>query len=135
VTAPPARRTNVIRVAQRNLLRYSGRMPLATATKIRALRRDFKTGAAIADLLGVNRSQVTRWLRGAGIDPLNAERIDLLELVWANLLRLYEPGAARSWLFGLNPHLGDRRPIDLVRAGRAEELLRAIRAERAESFA
>jgi len=110
-------------------------VPLATATKIRALRRDFKTGAAIADLLGVNRSQVTRWLHGAGIDPLNAERIDLLELVWANLLRLYDPAAARVWLFGLNPHLGDRRPIDLVRAGRAEELLRAIRAERAESFA
>ena len=110
-------------------------MPLATASKIRALRRDFKTGAAIADLLGVNRSQVTRWLRGAGIDPLNAERIDLLELVWASLLRQYEPAAARAWLFGLNPHLGDRRPIDLVRVGRAEELLRAIRAERAESFA
>ena len=110
-------------------------MPLATASKIRALRRDFKTGAAIADLLGVNRSQVTRWLRGAGIDPLNAERIDLLELVWASLLRQYEPAAARAWLFGLNPHLGDRRPIDLIRAGRAEELLRAIRAERAESFA
>src|SRR5881396_733428 len=49
--------------------------------------------------------------------------------------RLYAPEAARAWLFGLNPHLGDRRPIDLVRAGRAEELLRAIRAERAESFA
>jgi len=110
-------------------------MPVATAAKIRALRRDFKTGAAIADLLGVNRSQVTRWLRGAGIDPLNAERIDLLELVWANLLRSYEPAAARAWLFGLNPHLGDRRPIDLVRAGRTEELLRAIRAERAECFA
>ena len=110
-------------------------MPLATASKIRALRRDFKTGAAIADLLGVNRSQVTRWLRGAGIDPLNAERIDLLELVWASLLRQYEPAAARAWLFGLNPHLGDRRPIDLIRVGRAEELLRAIRAERAESFA
>jgi len=110
-------------------------VPLATASKIRALRRDFKTGAAIADLLGVNRSQVTRWLRGAGIDPLNAERIDLLELVWASLLRQYEPAAARAWLFGLNPHLGDRRPIDLVRAGRAEALLRAIRAERAESFA
>jgi uncharacterized protein (DUF2384 family) len=110
-------------------------VPLATAAKIRALRRDFKTGAAIADLLGVHRAQVTRWLRGAGIDPLNAARIDLLELVWSNLLRLYDPAAARSWLFGLNPHLGDRRPIDLVRAGRAEELLRAIRAERAESFA
>jgi hypothetical protein len=38
-------------------------------------------------------------------------------------------------LFGINPRLGDRRPIDLIRAGRAEELLRAIRAERADSFA
>jgi uncharacterized protein (DUF2384 family) len=110
-------------------------MPVATARKVQALPRDFKTAAAVANLLGVNRSQITRWLRGAGIDPLNAEKIDLLELVWANLLRLYEPEAARSWLFGLNPHLADRRPIDLVRAGRAEELLRAIRAERAESFA
>lgn len=110
-------------------------MPVATAAKVQALRRDFKTGAAVAALLGVSRSRITRWLKGAGIDPLNAEKIDLLELVWANLLRLYEPAAARSWLFGLNPHLGDRRPIDLVRAGRAEELMRAIRAERADSFA
>ena len=110
-------------------------MPVATAAKVQALRRDFKSGAAVAALLGVNRSRITRWLKGAGIDPLNAEKIDLLEMVWANLLRLYEPEAARSWLFGLNPHLGDRRPIDLVRVGRAEELMRAIRAERAESFA
>jgi uncharacterized protein (DUF2384 family) len=110
-------------------------MPVPSARKVHALRRDFKTGAAVADLLGVSRSQITRWLKGAGIDPLNAEKIDLLELVWANLLRLYEPEAARSWLFGLNPHLSHRRPIDLVRAGRAEELLRAIRAERADSFA
>jgi uncharacterized protein (DUF2384 family) len=110
-------------------------MPVATAAKVQALRRDFKTGAAVAKLLGVSRSRITRWLKGAGIDLLNAEKVDLLELVWANLLRLYEPEAARSWLFGLNPHLGDRRPIDLVRAGRAEELMRAIRAERAESFA
>jgi uncharacterized protein (DUF2384 family) len=110
-------------------------VPVATAEKVGALRVDFKSGAAVADLLGVSRSRVSRWLRGAGIDPLNAERVDLLELVWSNLLRLYDPETARSWLFGLNPQLGDRRPIDLVRAGRAEELMRAIRAERAESFA
>ena len=110
-------------------------MPVATAQKIEALRVDFKTQAALADLLGVSRSQVTRWLRGAGIDPLNAERVDLLELVWSSILRLYEPEAARAWLFGLNPHLGDRRPIDLIRAGKTEELMRAIRAERSDSFA
>jgi transcriptional regulator with XRE-family HTH domain len=110
-------------------------MPVATAEKVRALTRDFRSGAELASALGVSRSQITRWLRGAGIDPLNAEKIDLLELVIANLLRVYEPEAARAWLFGLNAQLGDRRPIDLVRAGKLEELMRAIRAARAGSFA
>jgi len=110
-------------------------MPIATAAKVEALRVDFRSAARLADLLGVSRSQVTRWLRGSGIDPLNAERVDLLELVWSSLLRLYDPEAARAWLVGINPQLGDRRPVDLIRAGRAEELMRAIRAERAGSFA
>src|SRR5919199_228302 len=110
-------------------------MPIATAAKVEALRVDFKTQAALAELLGVSRSQITRWLRGSGIDPLNAEKVDLLELVWSNLLRIYEREAALAWLFGLNPVLGDRRPIDLIRDGRTEELMRAIRAERSDSFA
>src|SRR4029434_11157848 len=105
-------------------------MAVATAAKIRALKRDFRSGSAIADLLGVNRSQITRWLRGAATDPLTAERIDLLELVWSNLLRLYEPDAARAWLFGLNPHLGDRRPIDVIRTGPGGDLMRRTRAAR-----
>jgi transcriptional regulator with XRE-family HTH domain len=110
-------------------------MPIATARKVEALRVDFRSAARLADMLGVSRSQITRWLRGSGIDPSNAEKVDLLELVWANLLRLYDREAALAWRFGLNPTLGDRRPIDLIRAGRAEELMRAIRAERADSFA
>jgi uncharacterized protein (DUF2384 family) len=110
-------------------------MPVSSARKVEALRADFRSAARLADMLGVNRAQITRWLRGAGIDPLNAERIDLLDLVWSALLRIYERDAALSWLFGVNPRLGDRRPIDLVRAGRTEELMRAIRAERADSFA
>jgi hypothetical protein len=110
-------------------------MPVATARKVEALRADFRSAAQLAAMLGVSRAQVTRWLRGAGIDPLNAEKVDLLELVWSNLLRLYEKEAALAWLFGVNPALGDRRPIDLIRAGRTEELMRAIRAERSDSFA
>jgi hypothetical protein len=110
-------------------------MPVATTQKVEALRADFRSAAQLADLLGVSRSQVTRWLRGSGIDPLNAEKVDLLELVWSNLLRLYEREAALAWLFGVNPLLGDRRPIDLIRTGRAEELMRAIRAERSDTFA
>jgi transcriptional regulator with XRE-family HTH domain len=110
-------------------------MPVASAKKIEALRADFRSAAQLADMLGVSRSQITRWLRGAGMDPINAEKVDLLELVWSNLLRLYDKQAALAWIFGINPQLGDRRPIDLIRQGRTEELMRAIRAERADSFA
>ena len=110
-------------------------MPVSVAAKVESLRDDFRTAARLADLLDVDRAQVTRWLRGAGIDSLNADKVGLLELVWSSLLRLYERDAAMAWLEGLNPHLGDRRPIDLIRQGRTEELMRAIRAERADAFA
>ena len=110
-------------------------MPVATAVKVRALSKDFRSGAELADALGVSRSQITRWLKGAGIDPLNADKIDLLDLVFSHLLRLYEPEVARAWLFGVNPFLRNRRPIDVIRQGKVEELLAAIRQERAESFA
>jgi hypothetical protein len=110
-------------------------MPVALAQKVRTLSVDFRSAARLADLLGVSRAQVTRWLRGAGIDPLNAEKVDLLELVWSNVLRIYDRDAALAWLFGVNPLLGDRRPVDLIRQGRTEELMRAIRAERSDTFA
>lgn len=110
-------------------------MPVALVRKVEALRDDLGSAAKLADLLDVDRAQVSRWLRGSGLDPLNAEKVDLLELVWASLLRLYDRDTALAWMHGINPLLGDQRPIDLVRRGRTEELLRAIRAERADTFA
>ena len=110
-------------------------MPVTTAEKVQALSRDFGSQRRLAELLGVSPAQVTRWRRGQGIDEVNAQRVDLLELVMAQLLRLYSAEAAERWLIGLNPHLGDRRPIDLVRRGRSRELIDAIAAERAGSFA
>lgn len=110
-------------------------MAVSTAEKVSALSADFHSQRRLADVLGVSPAQVTRWRRGRGIDELNARRIDLLELIMASLLRVYTPEAAELWLRGVNPHLGDRRPIDLIRAGRAPELLDAIAQERAGSFA
>jgi uncharacterized protein (DUF2384 family) len=78
---------------------------------------------------------VTRWIQGRGIDDLNADRVDLLELVMSQLLRLYTPDVAAMWLRGFNPHLRDRRPIDLIRHGRSVEVLDAISAARSGSFA
>lgn len=110
-------------------------MPVAIPAKVEALSRDFGSQRRLAELLDVSPAQVTRWKAGHGIDAVNADRVDLLELVMAQLLRLYDGEAAERWLEGLNPHLGDRRPIDLIRRGRATELLDAIAAERACAFA
>lgn len=110
-------------------------MPVTTADKVQALSRDFGSQRRLAELLGVSPAQVTRWRRGQGIDEVNAGRVDLLELVMANLLRLYATEAAERWLVGANPGLGGRRPLDLIRRGQARELLDAIAKERAGSFA
>ena len=109
-------------------------MPVETREKVEALSRDFGSQRRVAKLLGVSPSRVSRWIAGQGVDPDNAEKVDALEHAMASLLRLYEPEIAESWLVGFNPHLG-ARPIDLVQAGRTSELLRAIAAERAGSYA
>lgn len=106
-------------------------MPLPTAEKIASLAEFMGSMRQVARSLGVDPAQVTRWSRGGAPDPLNAQRVDVLELVLSELARLYEPAAARRWLEGTNPHLGDRRPIDVVHSGRPEELLVALRIERA----
>ena len=108
---------------------------MSTAEKVVALSGDFRSQRQLADLLGVSPAKVTRWRQGSGMDELNARRVDILELVMSSLLRLYSPEVAELWLLGLNPHLADRRPIDLVRAGRSRELLDALAQEQAGSIA
>ena len=55
--------------------------------------------------------------------------------VWSELLVVYEPQAATGWLFGMNPLLGDRRPIDVLGAGEETDVLRTVRAERTDLVA
>lgn len=110
-------------------------MPVAVAQKVSALAEDFGSLRRVAEALGVDAAQVSRWARGGGIDAKNAARVDLLELVVSAIGRLYAPTLVEDWLFGLNPALGDRRPIDVIRAGDLVAVLAAIRAEEGESFA
>lgn len=117
------------------MLRYRHAMPVSTEAKVIALSRDFGSQRRLAELLGVDPAQVTRWRQGQGIDEANAERVDLLELVMSHLLRLYTIEAAQLWLVGMNPNLSDRRPVDLIRRGQTREVLQAIANERAGSYA
>ena len=121
--------------AQQVPLRYCAGVPVTPAAKVEALAKDFRSQRRLAEVLGVSPAQVSRWRRGSGIDEENAERLAVLELVMSLVARIYEPETVDAWLFGRNPLLRNRRPIDIVREGRAEELLAAIRQERAGSYA
>ena len=51
------------------------------------------------------------------------------------LLDVYERETAIKWLQGFNAHLRDRRPIDLLSAGRITEVLAALEAEETGAYA
>jgi hypothetical protein len=110
-------------------------MPVATAQKVEALSKDFHSQRRLAEILDVNPAQVSRWIRGQGIDPENAKKVQLLELVTARLAEVYHPAVIQDWLLGFNAHLGNRRPVDMIRMGRISEVLGAIDAAAAGSFA
>jgi len=111
-------------------------MPVAPKERIAALVADLGGRAEAARAIGVDRAQVTRWLdKGQAPEPDNVRRIEAYELALARLLRLYDRQTALRWLEGFNAHLGGRRPVDLLSAGRLAEVLAAIDAEEAGSYA
>jgi transcriptional regulator with XRE-family HTH domain len=91
--------------------------------------------ARVARLLGVSRSQVSRWLRTGRPDAANKRKLEGVEFLLARLLDLYDRPTAIRWLGGLNAHLGNRRPLDLIAAGRIADVLRAVEAEETGSYA
>lgn len=92
--------------------------------------------ARVAELLDVDKSAMTRWLqKGDQPDPENEERIAALRYVMVRLMKLFKPPVAMDWLQGVNAHLGNRRPMDLLRHGRITEVLAAIEQAAAGSYA
>ena len=104
--------------------------------RIESARRAFPSDAQLAEALGVDRAQVKRWREGrTRPDPENADRIVGLDAVIELLSGYLEPTSIPKWLFGINGHLGDRRPIDLLRQGNLSEVIAAIEALKSGSFA
>ena len=82
-----------------------------------------------AELLGVTRSQPSRWARGLErIGPDNQRRVLDLEYAVSRLLLLYPPRQAQIWLRSHNAGLG-ARPIDALRIRGASPVIQAIDAE------
>jgi DNA-binding transcriptional regulator YdaS (Cro superfamily) len=110
-------------------------MPVGTREKLRALTEDLGGQSKVAQMLGVSRSRVSRWLRTERPDPENRRKLEAIEFVLARLLERYELATALKWLRGVNAHLGDRRPVDLLASGRVAEVLAAVEADETGAYA
>jgi hypothetical protein len=90
----------------------------------------------MAEILGVNRAQVQRWREGRTVPgPENADRIVGLDTVVELLSGYLDRQSIPKWLLGFNAHLGDRRPVDLLREGSLSEVIAAIEALKSGSYA
>lgn len=104
-------------------------MAVGVERKARALVEDLG-GTVVADLLGVDRSQPSRWKSGKSKpSPEVRDRILDLEYVLSRLQEVYERGTAVKWLRGINAHLGNLRPLDVMQVRGVSEVIQAIDAE------
>jgi hypothetical protein len=97
-------------------------------------RKGFTSDAALADAMGVHRSQVTRWSQGRSAQAANGWLLRDLAAAVSRLSDFYQMGTINRWLFGANPDLDGEPPIDLLRQGRLPEVLMAIQAQTSGAF-
>lgn len=105
------------------------------AMRLESIGRVYDSDAQIAQALGVNRSQPNRWRGGQEPDPENADRLVGLDAVIEMLDGYLQPTSIRKWLNGTNAHLGNRRPIAVLRAGMVSDVIAAIEAEKSGAYA
>lgn len=118
----PRRSRPVIDVAEPGVAYQA---PLVSLTRL----IEFLGNNRTADLLGVTRSQPSRWVHGLErIGPDNQRRVLDLEYAVSRLLLLFPPRQARIWLDSHNAVLG-ARPIDVLRIRGATAVIGAIDAE------
>ena len=103
--------------------------------KLGFLARQFRSQSQLANLLEVDRSRVSRWLKSDVPDLQNRNKVEALEFVLSRLTTFLSPETARKWLLGVNAHLGGQRPVDLLRQGRVAEVMAAVEQLETGAFA
>jgi len=103
--------------------------------RVLSARRGFASDSALAEALGVSRSNVARWKKGERPSPENIEFLLALDVVVTMLTGWLHPRSVPKYLFGVNAFLGHRRPIDVLRLGGLAEVIRAIQADKQGAFA
>ena len=94
------------------------------------------SGTALAEVLGVARSQPTRWRQGQeSPSPETARELIDLDHVMARALMLFPQPVAMDWLTSANSYLDEPRPIDVLRTRGSAEVIDALDATMAGAFA
>jgi hypothetical protein len=89
-----------------------------------------------AELLGTADSQPSRWRSGQEVPgPATAAKLLDLDHVLARLLLVWSGDVAFDWLSGPNPHLEGARPIDVLMIRGSSEVVAALDADDAGSYA
>lgn len=109
----------------------SGVMPQA-AVRTGFLIEALGSGAEVARLLGVNRSQPSQWRSGKEAPSARTARQLLdLDYVMAKALQIWPAEAALEWFHGSNDYLDGARPIDVLKLRGTTEVIKALDVEMA----
>jgi transcriptional regulator with XRE-family HTH domain len=103
-------------------------MASAVANLIEDLRRrGGLKGTDVANITAVSPATVSRWTAGTSFPhPKTQLLISDLRYVVDRLAELYDPEETRVWLYSRHRLLDGERAIDLIHAGRADEVLAVI---------
>jgi transcriptional regulator with XRE-family HTH domain len=84
-------------------------------------------GKDIANIVSVSPATVSRWYSGKASPDLRTQTVIAeLRYVVDRLSELYSADETRLWLHTAHPMLHGARAIDLINAGRTEEVLAVI---------
>jgi transcriptional regulator with XRE-family HTH domain len=84
-------------------------------------------GKDIANILAVSPATVSRWSSGKASPDLRTQTVIAeLRYVVDRLSDFYTPEETRLWLHASHPMLNGERAIDLINAGRTQEVLAVI---------
>lgn len=104
--------------------------------KIAVLTDAFGSKSMAAEFLGVARSQPGKWLSGKERPNPRARRlIQDFDYVWDRLTDERSPEIANLWLNSPNSFLGGSTPITWLKTRGPEDVVGAVDAEEAGSFA
>ena len=104
--------------------------------KIAVVTKAFGSNTKAAEFLGVSRSQPGKWLSGEERPHPRARRlIQDFDYVWDRLTDDRSPELAQVWLGSANAYLNGATPLTWLKTRGPDEVIAAIDAEEAGSYA